>query len=67
MQGELGWVANPTEGGVSATKSVSFLGMHGPLLGKNGEIMSIIGRGTWKDPQNRHTPLLIRFSPGEDD
>lgn len=61
VQGELGWVANPTEGGVSTAKKCPLVRTHGPLLSKNGEIISIIGRSSGVDTQ----PSLISFCPGE--
>lgn len=38
VQGELGWVANPTEGGVSTAKKCLLVRIHGSLSSKNGEI-----------------------------
>lgn len=65
VQGELGWVANPTEGGVSTAKKCPLVRTHGPLLSKNGEIISIIGRNSGVDRQTDTQPSLIRFCPGE--
>lgn len=65
VQGELGWVANPTEGGVSTAKKCPLVRTHGPLLSKNGEIISIIGKSCGVDRQTDTQPSLIRFSPGE--
>ncbi len=65
VQGELGWVANPTEGGVSTAKKCPLVRTHGPLLSKNGEIISIIGRSSREVRQIDTQPSLIRLCPGE--
>lgn len=65
VQGELGWVANPTEGGVSIAKKCPLVRTHGPLLSRNGEIISIIGRSSGVDRQTDTQPSLIRFCPVE--
>lgn len=65
VQGELGWVANPTEGGVSTAKKCPLVRTHGPLLSKNREIISIIGRSSGVDRQIDTQPSLIRVCPGE--
>ena len=65
VQGELGWVANPTEGGVSSAKKCTLVRTHGPLLSKNGEIISIIGKRCGVDRQAHTQRSLIRFCPGE--
>lgn len=64
VQGELGWVANPTEGGVSTAKKCPLVRTHGPLLSKNGEIISIIGKSCGVHRQIDTQPSLIRFYPG---
>lgn len=46
-------------------KEVSLVGTHGPLLSKNGEIISIIGRSSGVDRQIDTQPSLIRSCPGE--
>lgn len=65
VQGELGWVSNPTEGGVSAAKKCPLVRTHGPLLGKNREMISIVGRSCRVIRQIDTQPPLIRFCPGE--
>lgn len=61
VQGELGWVANPTEGGVSTAKKCLLVRTHGPLLRKNGEIISIIGRNCGLDRQTDTQALFDKI------
>lgn len=65
VQGELGWVANPTEGGVCTAKKCPLVLTHGPLLSINREIIFIIGRSSGLLRQIDTQPSLIRFCPGE--